>query len=187
MVSFEEIQAANYMVAATGVLIAAVYYVYNMRINQRTMKTTLETRQTQLFMQLLALYNSKDFMLDYARVAYEIQYENLEGWVRKYGPQTNREYWASWGRVGRFFDGTGILVRKGLIDADLVIDEMRELILLAWDKVKPWVLEARINMNSPHTWENFEFLAGEARKKHVDFISADDWNRYEKKVLEADA
>jgi len=186
MVDLALLQSVSYMAGALGVLVAAVYYVYNMRVNQKTMKTTLETRQTQLFMQLLTLYNSRDFMNDYARVAYETQYENLEDWVKKYGPQTNREYWSSWGRVGRFFDGTGILVRKGLIDADLVIDEMRELILLTWDKVKPWVLEARVKMNSPHTWENFEFLAGEARRRHADFISADDWNTYEKEVIEAD-
>ncbi len=45
MVSIDEIQAAYYMVAATGVLIAAIYYVYNL-------KTTLQTRQAQLFMQI---------------------------------------------------------------------------------------------------------------------------------------
>ena len=46
MVSFEEIQTAYYMIAATGVLLAAIYYVYKISINQRTMKKTLETRQT---------------------------------------------------------------------------------------------------------------------------------------------
>jgi len=44
MVSFEEIQAAYYMVAATGVLVAAVYYILNMRVAQKTSKQTLDTR-----------------------------------------------------------------------------------------------------------------------------------------------
>lgn len=35
MVSVEEIQVAYYMVAATGVLIAAVFYILNLRISQR--------------------------------------------------------------------------------------------------------------------------------------------------------
>jgi len=34
LVSFEEIHAAYYMVAATGVLVAAVFYVYNMSYNE---------------------------------------------------------------------------------------------------------------------------------------------------------
>jgi len=44
MVDLVEIQAAYYMVAATGVLVAAGYYVLNMRTQTRT-------REAQLFMQ----------------------------------------------------------------------------------------------------------------------------------------
>ena len=44
MVDLAEIQAAYYMVAATGVLVAAVYYILNIRTTQRNMKQTLETR-----------------------------------------------------------------------------------------------------------------------------------------------
>ncbi|MDH5790962.1 MAG: DUF4760 domain-containing protein [Candidatus Bathyarchaeota archaeon] len=186
MVELAEIQAAYYMVAATGVLVAAFYYIYNVRTNQKTARTTLETRQTQLFMQLFAQYNNKDFMQDFARVAYDIEYENLEDWTRKYGSAADRESWASWARVGRFFDGVGILVRRDLIDMDLVVDELRELILFSWDKMKPWVYEVRVEMKSPHTWENFEYLAEETRRRHSDVISADDWNRYAKKVLEGE-
>ncbi|MDH5364755.1 MAG: hypothetical protein OEY99_02855 [Aigarchaeota archaeon] len=68
MVSFEEIQAAYYMVAATGVLVAAVFYVLNLRISRRNQELslraleqsaqaqqqTLETRQAQMF---LSIYN----------------------------------------------------------------------------------------------------------------------------------
>jgi len=35
MVDLAEIQAAYYMVAATGVLVAAAYYLMNIRTNQR--------------------------------------------------------------------------------------------------------------------------------------------------------
>jgi hypothetical protein len=40
MVELAEIQAAYYMVAATGVLAAALYYIYNVRANQKTARTT---------------------------------------------------------------------------------------------------------------------------------------------------
>jgi len=142
--------------------------------------------QTQVFMQLLTLYDNKDFMNDYAKIAYDTQYDSFEDWLKKYGAQTNREHWASWARVGRFFDGTGILVRRGLIDSDLVVEELREQIILSWDKVKPWVYAVREKMHSPHTWENFEFLADEARKKHPGFISTDGWNEYERSIIKPD-
>ena len=54
MVDLFEIQAAYYMVAATGVLIAAVYYVLNMR-------ATLQTRQAQLFMQMYERWSDAVF------------------------------------------------------------------------------------------------------------------------------
>jgi len=58
MVDLTEIQAAYYMVAATGVIVAAIYYVYNMRINQRGMKTNLETKQSQFMSQISDEINS---------------------------------------------------------------------------------------------------------------------------------
>ena len=182
MVELATLQAVSYIIGSLGVFVAAVYYIFNVRSNQKIIRTTLETRQTQLYMQLFTQYNNKDFMKDFAKVAYDMEYKDLEEWTRKYDARADRETWASWARVGRFFDGTGILVRRGLIDVDLVIDELRELILFSWDKMKPWVFEARVEMNSPHTWENFEYLAEEARRKHSNVISADDWTRYAKKV-----
>jgi len=52
MVDLAEIQAAYYMVAATGVLVAAVYYVMTLRTTQRNMKANLETRQAQFMSQI---------------------------------------------------------------------------------------------------------------------------------------
>ena len=180
-----DVQTIGVLVTAASVSVAAIYYIMTLRVQQNNMKHTLETRQTQLFMQLLTLYDNKDFFNDYAKIAYDTHYEDYEDWLRKYGPQTNREHWASWARVGRFFDGTGILVKRDLVDADLVIDEMREQIILTWDHVKPWVSGVRKAMNSPHTWENFEYLAEEARQRHPSFISASDLNEYESEVIKS--
>jgi hypothetical protein len=71
LVDLAEIQAAYYMVAATGVLVAAIYYVYNMRISQKNsmlalkaQEQTLETRQAQLLMNIFQTYSSKEFQTD---------------------------------------------------------------------------------------------------------------------------
>ena len=45
MVDLAEIQAAYYMVAATGVLVAAIYYVYNMRISQKNSMLALKAQE----------------------------------------------------------------------------------------------------------------------------------------------
>jgi hypothetical protein len=43
-----EIQAAYYMVAATGVLVAAVFYILNLQTQRKNTWINQETRQIQL-------------------------------------------------------------------------------------------------------------------------------------------
>jgi hypothetical protein len=59
LVELAEIQAAYYIVAATGVLIAAIYYVLNMRAIQRNSKAALETRQAQLLMNIYERWSER--------------------------------------------------------------------------------------------------------------------------------
>jgi hypothetical protein len=39
---------------------------------------------------------------------------------QKYGSDTNREAWNKWQSVARAFHGMGVLLRRGLVDIDLV-------------------------------------------------------------------
>ena len=51
MISLAEIQAAYYTVAATGVLVTAIYYIYNVIMTQRNMRLNQETRRIQFSIQ----------------------------------------------------------------------------------------------------------------------------------------
>ena len=82
MVTMEEIQAAYYMVAATGVLVAAVYYVMNIQTNKKnqelslraleqaaqTQRQTLDTRQAQLLMSLYQKWSESEFQNAYNEI-----------------------------------------------------------------------------------------------------------------------
>ena len=61
MVSFEEIQTAYYMVAATGVLIAAIFYVHNLRETAKNRRVTLTT---SLMQPVLTKEGMRDFELN---------------------------------------------------------------------------------------------------------------------------
>jgi hypothetical protein len=59
MVELATLQAVSYIMGSLGVFVAAIYYVYNMRISQKNQELalkaqeqTLETRQAQLLMNL---------------------------------------------------------------------------------------------------------------------------------------
>jgi hypothetical protein len=85
MVDLSEIQAAYYMVAATGVLVAAIYYVMNMRASrktqelaQKTQEQTLETRQAQLFIQLYTTFTSYEFKTKWNDIMHVWQWKDFK-------------------------------------------------------------------------------------------------------------
>ena len=116
-------------------------------------------------MQLYALYDNREFFEDYGKICTVYTYRDYADWMSKYGPRADIGAYASWIRVGRFLDGAGLLVRKNLIDVELVIDQMREVIIYAWEAMGPWVREQRLLLSLPELWSNFEFLAVEARRR----------------------
>ena len=163
------IQTIGLTVAAISVVIGVINSILMNRHTQRTRDREVETRQAQLFMQLYSLYDTRDFLEDYGNVAYIFEYKDLDDWMKKYHPKTNIAAYSSWIRVGRFFDGAGILVKKNLIDINLIIEQMREVILYSWEKMEPWVIESRTLMKHPQLWENFEYLASEVRKRYPEW------------------
>jgi hypothetical protein len=133
----------------------------------------LETRQASLFMQLFSIYDTREFLEDFGNIAYHYDYKDLEDWENKYGPLADMSKYSSWGRVGRYFDGVGILLRKELIDPNLVTDLLREIIIVSWEAMSTWVYEVREMMNTPDIWMNFEYLYTVVRERYPDISSQD--------------
>ena len=142
--------------------------MFTLRINMKTQQLaarsqeqTLETRQAQLFMQLYSIYESKDFLKDYTDI-WRYEYSDIKDWMQKYHPMVNPEAYASFMRVGRFYEGVGILVEKRLISMDLVLELMREAIIFNWDRLKVHAYRQRELTHMP-IWSHFENLANEVR------------------------
>jgi hypothetical protein len=146
----------------------------NQELARKAQEQAVETRQAQLFMQLYNAYITKEFLSDFAKVSYIFQYENLEDWMKKYSSFVNLPDYSTWARVGRFLDGAGILVKKNLIDMNLVNELLREPILYSWENMRTWVYEIREEMKTPDVWANFEYLYDEVRKRHPQTTSFDD-------------
>ena len=171
MVDLGEIQAAYYMVAATGVLVAAVYYVYNMRVSQRNsslalkaQELTLETRQAQLLMSIYQTYSSKEFQTDMEEMVHHWKWEDYDDYMRKYGPFQNVVENGKNATVLYTFDGTGVFVKRGLVNPDLVYDLMRESVIATWEKWLPIISEWRLRFNATQIYSDFEYLYNEMQK-----------------------
>jgi len=159
-----DLQTLSMIVAAASVVLGVIYYLYNLR-------TTLETRQASLFMQLYSIYESKDFLKDYTDL-WKYEYTDINDWMQKYHPVKNPEAYASFMRIGRFYEGVGILIEKKLISMDLVVELMREAIIFNWDRLKIYAYGQRELTHMP-IWAHFESLYNEVKARQPDAVSAD--------------
>ncbi len=88
MVDLSEIQAAYYMVAATGVLVAAVFYIMNLREQRRNARLTLETRKIGLIDSLQKQLISEDGMRNYFELM-NYEWRDYDDFEHKYGSDFN--------------------------------------------------------------------------------------------------
>jgi hypothetical protein len=147
MVDITEVSA---MVAAAGVLIAVIYYMLDIR-NQAKL------RKTDLVMRLYSAFGSSEFV-----EAWEImrkrEFTDYETYEKKYGL-------SAYMQVSTLFEEVGILLGRRLIDNDLVDDLFSVPVRLAWERMKVLIQEDRKQTNEPRTWEWFEYLYNEMKKR----------------------
>jgi hypothetical protein len=67
--------------------------------------------------------------------------------------------------IGNFYEGMGLLVKTGLVDAQLVIEMYSGNAAASWERLAPMAAIARRRMGKA-LWENFEYLT----------VLAEDWN-----------
>ena len=174
MVTIEEIQAVYYMVAATGVLVAAGYYILNLRVSQKNQELnlkaqqqTLDTRQIQLLKEfdedLTELYSSAD---SYVKMTKE-KWKDFDDYMKKYGARNDPEgsnYRLKYWRRLNFY---GLMVRDGVIDIDTFTDYLGDMAPLFWDKYRDVILEMRRRYHNPLWMNGFEYLANEVNQFRV--------------------
>jgi hypothetical protein len=154
MVDLGEIQSAYYMVAATGVIVAAIYYVYNMNATRKTQENaqktqelmlksqeqTLETRQTQLFMQIYMRYLEPDLFSDNLTKLFRRGWKDLDDYLRKYSDNPDG---ADLNRMMTFYEGVSVLINRGMIDIVLVYELMPTNVTALWSRYGQLIKEMR--------------------------------------------
>ena len=159
-----DVQTIGVLVTAASVTVAAIYYMFTLRTNQRNYKATLDTRQAQLFMQLFDRFAGSEFALNYGKIRYEIcpklnnDPEELNRFIyQNTNEKFNPEVFLPLHQMTLFFEGVGVLVQKGLINIDLVERLFSDRIIWFWGMMKPRVLFSR-GYQGPQHYSNFEWL-----------------------------
>jgi hypothetical protein len=174
LVDLAEIQAAYYMVAATGVLVAAIYYVYNIRVSQKnqelTLKAqqqTLETRQADILQRHAQISASQEFMDAWHDIVFNQNYLTYEEWQRDYGPHVNSDAYTHHGALIQYYEILGGLLRENLVSIELVEKIWQPIHLICvWDRVEPVIKGWREVYRDGSMYENFEFLFNRFMERH---------------------
>jgi hypothetical protein len=163
MVDLALLQSLSYIAGALGVCVAAFYYVTTLRTQQETMKHTLETRQTQIFMELFKTFASKEFMQDLEELMLHWEFIDHTDFYRKYSSKVDPLQHAKFDFFLNYFDGIGILVERKLIDPDLVYSKMRYGLMAFWEKYEPVVAGDRLALKTPKLFSNYEYLYNQVK------------------------
>jgi len=161
MVGITEISA---IVAAAGVLGGVVYHILDIR-NQAKL------RQTDMVMRLYTTFGIREFQKAYQNVV-SLEFVDFTDAMKKYA--ANIDVRADLYSVIIFFEGIGLLVKRKLINVDLVDDLFTSPISQTWRKMAPVVKGTRGMLGFPSTppagaW--FEYLYNEMNKREHQLTS----------------
>ena len=146
-----ELSTVRDLVAIASFIIALGYYIVNIRHQK-------QSRQAQLFTSVYQTLNDKDFFELPWILEADMQYSDYDDFMQKYGLESNREAYMGFHRLLSYYEGIGVYVKNGLINAEIIDDFMSGDIISIWEKYEPFTLEFRKRKKSPYAYEHFEYL-----------------------------
>lgn len=145
-----DIIEASAIVAAAGVLVGVVYYILDMRNQNRL-------RQMDLVMRLYSVFAKEEFQKEMYTLMTDTDIKDHNAFRKKYGVNV--------APTGLFFHEVGILLSRKLADIDLISDLFGPLAINYWEKSLPRLEDARRQLNAPEFGGGAEYLYSELKKR----------------------
>lgn len=153
-----DLTSVSALVAAASVVAGVIYFVFQFR--QQT-----KIRQTDLVMRLYATFGGEDFQQAALKVM-KLDYKDYNDYVKKYGPPgTEEPIPMALIRIMYFYEGVGILLRRKLVDIELVAQLFGPNIRWQWRKIKPLIESFRKLLDAPGMANSFEYLYNQITKR----------------------
>jgi len=155
-----DISTVSIVVASASVVLAAIYYVLQLRHQTKI-------RQTDIVMRLYSTFDSLEFLEAWHKIFWMPEFKDYDDFVKKL---ESKRYIASF--VLMFYEEVGILLRRKLIDIGLVDDLLGNSVKQIWEKVRtPMEYVRKIGID-PRAYENFEYLYNEIKKREQVGVSS---------------
>jgi hypothetical protein len=140
-----------YVLPLLGITASILYYAMVLRNSNRT-------RSAQLFMSLHSIMSNKEGMSDYLDTMY-MEWADYADFERKYGSDNNPKAYAQRLSLWNTFNNYGVLLKRGLIDPEMIYDAAGANIIMSWEKWRPIIMEQRVRYLGSNYFEHWEYLA----------------------------
>ena len=153
-------------VASISTIVAAISVIVGVTFAVLQLRHIVKTRQVDLVIRLYTTFGSKEFQEALMKTM-TLEFKDFDDFREKYASSSdyskNPEFIAN-EVVSVFFEGIGVLLRRGLIGIELVDDLFSGPIKSTWEKMKPLIEGYRKTMY-PQAYEWFEYLYNEMQKR----------------------
>ena len=153
-----------------SVPIGVFYHIMTLNNTRKNQQLQLETRQAQLYMSLINTFNSHEFRTQW-HISESTKWIDYEDYKQKYTPDQNQEVLTANVMMFTFFDSVGALVKKNLLDIDLLGNSFVLSLVVTWRMYEDVIFGDREYFNYPNMWEDFEYIYDELNRKEK-FASA---------------
>ena len=151
-----DVQTISIAVASASVTLAAFYYIWQIRHQNKI-------RQTDLVIRISEFGTRKDF-LEACTDIFDAEFKDYDDFVKKYGaPFSKKPIPMSFFIVSNFMERIGVLLRNKLLDISMV----SQLITVTnfYEKMKPVIEGIRREENNQSYYEHFEYVYNEMKKR----------------------
>jgi hypothetical protein len=164
------IESLPLILTGIGIIVSILYYASVLRNANRTrelqlkaQKQAVETRQAALFMSIYETHTNPEFRKKITEIQQQT-WNNLDEFIEKFGPESNPDAYSNRIAVSSFFEGIGFLVKRDLVDISMVHNLLGISVVHTWEKIGPVFIDARVRVNEPYLYLDFEYLYNEILK-----------------------
>lgn len=145
-----DIPSISAVVAAVGVLVGVILTYLEIRSLVRTGKTDLVTG-------IYSTVSTREYLEAWEKLR-DREITDLNEYKKEYG-------FVELNMVMTRFDQVGALLRRKLIDIELVQDLFGSTVISVWEKLKPLLEAEERRLGKPHVWKAAEYLYNEMKKR----------------------
>ena len=153
-----DVPAVSVVIASLSVVGSAVYFLIETRHQRRV-------RQTESIIALSPWFDldAKDIQEAISKVC-SMKYTSYEDYLSKYDGKPEQ---TSFKLLGNYFEGIGLLVRKKLVEVDIVFDFWGDIAESVWDRNQEIIQGIRKDSGTPYSFLNWELLVKDIKEKKL--------------------